>query len=266
MLLGPIVEELVIYPVKSCAGISVDAWPLEATGLRFDRRFMVVDRDGRFITQRTHPILCTIQPVLDVAGGRMILSAAGHRELAVPLVPQAREPSPVQIWSDRVDASTVSPDADAWFSAILGDAVRLVYLPDSSIRRTDPAYGADFQTSLADGFAVLVVGRQSLDDLNERLDAPVPMDRFRPNIVVSGSPPFAEDDWHDIALGGAQLRIVKPCGRCVITTIDQRTTATTREPLRTLATFRRRNGKVMFGQNAHVVRAGTIRVGDAVTH
>jgi uncharacterized protein YcbX len=265
MLPGPIVEELVIYPVKSCGGISVDAWTLEGTGLRFDRRFMVVDHDGRFVTQRTHPVMCTIQPVLDVAGGRLILSAPGRRELAVPSMPQTTEACSVQVWSDRVVASTVSDDADAWFSDVLGDAVRLVHFPSSSTRTTNPAYGAGFHTSFADGFAVLIAGRESLDDLNARLAVPVPMDRFRPNIVVAGSPPFAEDDWHDVAIAGAALRVVKPCGRCVIANTDQRTTARAREPLRTLATFRRRDGKVMFGQNAHVVRAGTISVGDAVT-
>jgi uncharacterized protein YcbX len=259
-----VVQQLVIYPVKSCRGIAVESWDLDARGLRHDRRFMVVTSGGTFLTQRELPALCQIATSLDLAEQQLLLRRAGHGEIAVPLAPDGGAPIAVRIWGETVDARIVSSDVDAWLCAALGAPVRLVYFPDATHRATEAAYGEGFETGFADGFPVLILGQASLDDLNARLATPVPMDRFRPNVVVAGGAPFAEDAWRDVRCGDVTLRVVKPCDRCVITTTDQDTMARGPEPLRTLATFRRDDGKVLFGQNAVVIRGGRIRVGDGV--
>ena len=257
-------EQLVVYPVKACRGIAVDAWPVEPRGLRHDRRFMVVTPDGRHVSQRELAALCQIETALELDRGRLVLRRDGHGEVALPLAPEGGVPLRVTVWSDQVDARVVGADADAWLTAALGQPLRLVYFPEASHRPTEAAYAPGFETAFSDGFPLLVIGRASLDDLNARLATPVPMERFRPNLVVAGDAPFAEDGWGDIACGDAVLRIVKPCGRCVVITTDQRTAERDQEPLRTLATYRRRDGEVMFGQNAVVVRPGVIRVGDPI--
>jgi uncharacterized protein len=259
-----IVQQLVVYPVKSCRGIVVDRWDVESRGLRHDRRFMVVTRGGAFLTQRELPALCQIETAIDPAGERLTLRREGHGGVALPLAPEGGAPVAVQIWGEPVDARTVGDDVDAWLAAALGEPVRLVYFPETSHRATEAAYGEGFETAFADGYPVLILGQASLDDLNARLATPVPMDRFRPNIVVAGSAPFAEDEWRDVTCGEVELRIVKPCDRCVITTTDQQTMVRGQEPLRTLAMFRRDEGKVLFGQNAVVIREGGIRVGDSI--
>ena len=173
-------------------------------------------------------------------------------------------PVTVQVWHDTVAARAVGDTADAWLTETLGRPLRLVYFPEASHRATDPRYAEGFETAFADGFPLLVIGHASLDDLNARLAVPVPMDRFRPSLVVAGSAPYAEDTWRDVACGDTVVRIVKPCGRCVVVTTDQQTMAREREPLHTLATFRHQDGNVMFGQNAVVVRPGRLRVGDPI--
>ena len=262
--MSPSVQQLVVYPVKACRGIAVDAWPVEPRGLRHDRRFMVVTPEGRFVTQRELAELCMIETALELDRARLVLRRDGHGEVALPLAPEGGAPLRVTVWSDQVDARVVGADADAWLTAALGQPLRLVYFPDASHRPTDPACAPGFETGFADGFPLLVIGQASLDDLDARLVTPVPMDRFRPSLVVAGSAPFAEDGWRDVVCGDVALRIVKPCGRCVVTTTDQRTAERSQEPLRTLATYRRQDGEVMFGQNAVVVRPGMIRVGDPV--
>ena len=258
------VQQLVVYPVKACRGIAVDAWPVDTRGLRHDRRFMVVTPEGRFVTQRELAALCLVETALALDRGELVLRRAGHGEIALPLAPEGGAPLRVTVWGEPVDARLVGDAADAWLTAALGQPLRLVYFPDASHRPTDPAYAAGFETGFADGFPLLVIGQASLADLNARLATPLPMERFRPNLVVAGSAPFAEDSWREVACGDAALRIVKPCGRCVVTTTDQQTAERGQEPLRTLATYRRQDGEVNFGQNAVVVRPGVIRVGDPI--
>lgn len=242
-----------IYPVKSCGGLSPAEWPVDAFGFRSDRRWMVVDLAGRFLTQREEPRLALIRPALETGG--LVLRAPGMPELRLPLVPATRERVTVQVWRDATEGVPVSAGAAQWLSRYLGSPVRLVWMPDDVLRPTDPRYAEGYRVSFADGFGFLVISEASLTDLNRRLDTPLPMNRFRPNLVVSGSEPFAEDDWRRIRIGGLELRLVKPCGRCVVTTTDQETAERGREPLRTLATFRERDGKLMFGMNA--VHRGT---------
>jgi uncharacterized protein YcbX len=179
-------------------------------------------------------------------------------DLALPLTPPAGERVPVEVWDDTTEGVLVSPEAAQWLSRFLGKLVRLLWMPDDVVRSTDPMYAAGYQVSFADGFGFLLISQASLDELNRRLETPLPMNRFRPNLVVSGAQPFAEDGWRDLRLGGLDLSVVKPCGRCVVTTTDQDTAERGVEPLRTLATFRRRDGQVMFGQN--VVHRGIGRL------
>jgi uncharacterized protein YcbX len=170
-----------------------------------------------------------------------------------------------RVWDDLVEVSTFGDDVERWFSEFLGARCKLVHLPERSLRPVDPAYGAPGdQVGLADGFPFLLISEASLADLNARLEQPVPMNRFRPNLTVSGCEPFAEDDWKLVRIGQITFRVVKPCSRCSITTVDQRTAAKSKEPLRTLAQFRRVGTKVLFGQNLIHEETGIMRFNDPV--
>ena len=190
--------------------------------------------------------------------GALVLRAPGMPELRLPLVPAARDRVRVEVWGDVTEGVPVSPEAAQWLSRYLGALVRLVWMPDDVLRPTDPSYAEGYRVSFADGFGFLLISEASLADLNRRLKAPLPMNRFRPNLVVAGTEPFAEDGWRRLRMNGIELDVVKPCGRCVVATTDQDTAERGREPLRTLATFRQREGQVMFGMNA--VHRGTGRL------
>jgi MOSC domain-containing protein len=243
-------------PTKSCGGLSPADWDVDDFGLRYDRRWMVVTPAGDFITQREQPRLALVRP--ELSDGSLVLRAPGMSEAALPLVPINRERMKVQVWGDITEGVPVSPEAAQWLSRFLGELVQLVWMPDDVIRQTDPDYALGHRVSYADGFGFLLIGEASLTELNRRLEKPLPMNRFRPNLVVSGSEPFAEDQWRELRLGALELTVVKPCARCVTTTTNQDTAERGVEPLRTLATFRKRNGQVMFGQN--LVHRGTGRL------
>jgi uncharacterized protein len=255
---------LYVYPIKSCRGISLDAWDVDGRGLRLDRRWMLVDENGRFLSQRELPRMALIG--VRIGPEHLAVDAPGMPSLEVPFGPATNDPVPTRVWNDVVMASPAIAEAGRWFSAFLGVKCALVRLSESSTRPVDPDYGGpEDQVHLADGFPFLLTSEASLADLNERLDRPLPMNRFRPNLVVEGCGPFAEDGWDVVRIGAMTFRVVKACTRCVITTVDQGTAATAREPLRTLATFRREGNKVLFGQNLiHDEDRGTLRVGDPV--
>lgn len=266
-------DAITIYPVKSLRGVAVHEAVVEPWGLAGDRRWMVVDEQGRYLTQRDLPGMARIAAAPDGDGG-VVLSAPDDRagELRAPK-PDADGPTlEVVVWRDRVRAQSAGRDADAWLSDALGRACRLVHMGDpAAARPVDPTYaGPTDRVSFADGFPLLGVSAASLDDLNARMAQPVPMARFRPNLVVSGGAPWTEDGWRLLRVGGAEgvaFRAVKPCARCVIVATDQETGARARdrEPLRTLAGFRRDGrGKVLFGQNLVPDGTGRIAVGDGV--
>lgn len=266
MSAGLELSQLWIYPVKSLAGIPLPAAMAGTRGLDHDRRFLVLDGDGRFLTQRQAPQMALVQPEID--GETLVLR---HRTrplppLRLPLAPPHGAVARVVVWDDEVEAVRV-PDGDAWLSMALGISCRLVTLaPDGHRLATkEPFAPLRAHTAFADAFAYLVAGQGSLDALNARLEQPLEMRRFRPNLVVAGGAAFAEDSWRRLRIDGVELRLVKPCGRCPITTIDPDTGTLGKEPLRTLARFRRRDdGKVLFGQNAVTERGGELRVGAAV--
>jgi uncharacterized protein len=262
------VTEINIYPVKSLGGISIDSGESTSRGLKHDRRFMLVDENHEFLTQREHPQMATIRTALD--GNDLVLSSPFEDSITVPLQPRLLPTHTVAVWSSRVHAHTVSAEADTWLSDYLGIDARLVYMPETAERRVNLDYAKNGEVvSFADGYPVLIASEESLADLNARIVGagakPVTMDRFRANIVVQGCQPFAEDTWRDFAIGDAEFRGVKPCTRCQVTTTDQVTGEVLGpEPLRTMATFRDSSKGVRFGMNLLNTKLGTIRVGDSV--
>ena len=261
-----ILESIHIYPVKGLHGVSVPAASVEPCGLQGDRRWMVVDPAGHYLTQRNLPGMARIlaAPAADAMDGAIVLSMHGADPLHVP-VPTATHLAPVVVWRDRVPARSAGEDAAAWLTAALGRPCRLVHLSDPAARPVDLAYGGPGdRVSFADGFPVLVVSTASLDDLNGRLAQAVPIARFRPNLVVSGAAPWAEDGWRQLHVGRIAFRAVKPCTRCIVITTDQDTGARAldREPLRTLASFRGdADRRALFGQNLVPDTLGRIAVG-----
>jgi uncharacterized protein YcbX len=256
---------LYIYPVKSCAAAARSSAIVEARGLLHDRRWMVVDEAGRFITAREAPRLVLLRAHPSESGLR--LEAPDSAPLDVPPTTADARRRPVIVWRDEVDAADAGDDAARWLAALLGRPARLVHMDATSTRPIDPerARSGD-EVSFADGYPLLVISQASLDGLNERLAAPLPMQRFRPNLVIEGATPHAEDDWRRVRIGELELECVKPCLRCVLTTVDPaRGEHDPRgEPLRTLNTYRRRPGGVTFGVNLIARGLGTLRVGDLV--
>jgi uncharacterized protein len=258
---GASLSYLRIYPIKSCGGIAVDEWEVDERGLRHDRRWMLVDETGSFMSQRKLPRMALIKVRLE--SDCLVVDAPGMSSLQVSFRPRDGKPMLARVWNDLVEAQTV--DDDSWFSEFLEASCKLVYLPDESVRPVDPAYAEPGDlVSLADGFPFLLISEASLADLNARLEQPLPMDRFRPNLVVGGCEPFAEDGWRGVRIGRLTFRVVKPCARCTITTVDQESATKGKEPLRTLVRFRRAGNKVLFGQNLIHDGTGTLRIGDPV--
>ncbi|MFL5491602.1 MAG: MOSC domain-containing protein, partial [Gemmatimonadales bacterium] len=231
---------------------------------RYDRRFMLVDQAGEFMTQRDHPRLALVSPA--ITGKVLRVTAPGMPPLELPLEPRATVVTQVTVWGDLCEATWTGEPAARWFSEFLGIPCSMVHMPAESWRPTNPAYDpSGSRVSFADAYPLLLISEESLADLNGRLAQPLPMNRFRPNLTVSGGGPFAEDRWSRVEIGSVVLNLVKPCDRCVITTTDQTTTERGVEPLRTLATYRKVDGKVYFGQNAVHEAPGRLRVGDAVS-
>ncbi len=264
------VSALFVYPIKSARGIEVSSALALARGFEHDRRFMLVDDGGAFISQRNEPRLALLETRIDgdvlVVTDTTAPAASAHRALRVPLVPSAISAPRrrVRIWNDDCEAVDMGPDARAFFRPFLGHPCSLVYMPDDSRRIVDQEYAtsADEIVGFADGYPFLVAGEASLAELNARLTLPLPMNRFRPNIVVRGSGAFEEDDWRTVTIGATPFSVVKPCARCVMVTIDQATAEGAKEPLATLAKYRARKGGVMFGQNAVAHREGRLALGD----
>jgi uncharacterized protein YcbX len=252
---------LTIYPIKSAAGIPVDTWEVDAFGLRYDRRWMVVDQDGEHVTQRHHPRLALVRPAIQ--GSRLRLTAPGQGPLDLPLEPAGSVGTTAVVWGDACAAYWMGERAAAWFSSWLGMPCSLVHMPPTTVRPADPTYAPPgVRVSFADAFPFLMISEESLADLNARLLEPLPMNRFRPNLVIAGGGPYLEDRLRDFCIGDMALRVVKPCARCVLTTTDQDTARRGPEPLRTLATYRKADGEVLFGQNVVHFGPGRLRVGD----
>ncbi|MCH0542777.1 MOSC domain-containing protein [Streptomyces sp. MUM 203J] len=268
----PVLSSLHIHPVKSLQGSAPAEAAVEPWGLSGDRRWMLADTSGKAVTQRQYARLALASAEAGAAGLRV--SAPGMEPLTVA------EPDPssagtvvVEVFGTEMDAVPAGPAADRWFSAYTGSEVRLVHMDDPARRRPVRAeYARPGETvSFADGFPLLVTTAASLDALNTLVargdrpeEGPLPMERFRPNAVVDGTAPWEEDGWTRLAIGEVTFRVARLCGRCVVTTTDQRTAVRGSEPLRTLVRHRRVGGKAVFGVNLVPETTGTLRVGDPV--
>lgn len=265
------VASLHLHPLKSCAPLDVDMLDITPRGPAGDRRWLIVDGDGRFVTARQHPHVAGIGAVPMQTGLRLHAHGRPSIDIATPAADAPR--MPVVIWRDTVDAQACHPAADAWLTRTLGLPVRLVHMDEAARRAVDPAYGtAGDEVSFADAYPLLVISQAALDGLNARLGRPVPMARFRPNVVVADAPAHAEDDWRRVRIGDVEFDAAKACTRCVFTTIDLETLTRDPdgEPLRTLATYRRATPEsgltgVTFGMNLIPRGRGALRRGDAVS-
>jgi uncharacterized protein YcbX len=264
-------KKLFIYPVKSLQGISLTSSRVTSLGLEYDRRWMIVDEKGRFITQRLYPQLSLIKTT--IVDETIILSADGHHKLLLPLCLSSGDSTMVTVWRDSVESIAAPSNYNEWISAYLGIACRFVYMPDSTVRAVDQGFATSTQDSVsfADGFPFLIISQGSLDNLNEHLQAKgeqaVPIQRFRPNLFVDASQAFAEDHWQTFAIGNNQFHNVKPCSRCIMTTVDASGNKG-KEPLATLLEYRKQGQQAYFGQNA-ILDNGynnslTLKVGDSI--
>lgn len=281
----PYIEQLVIHPVKGLRGVSVDHVQITPFGLAGDRRYMLVDDRGRFMSQRRHPELThfeleLISPIsgevdpkqadrkADRKADSVRIHHAGSGSIVLPLDPEPADMARVEvsIWDDTVQAEARFPESDSFFSEVLGERVRLVWMHEQAARFVDPAYARPGErVNFADGFPLLVLGSASIQELNTRLGQPLPINRFRANVIVGGAAPWQEDEWTRIVAGEVHLSLVRPCARCVVITTDQETGERSREPTATLATYRVREGKVMVGMNALAHPVGArLSVGEAL--
>lgn len=262
-------SEIWVYPVKSLGGIQLQESKVTDRGLELDRRWLLVDDDGRFLSQREHPELALFKP--EIVGEFLRIRHRTHLEsIDIPLRPvfsDAMAKIKVTVWDDSIDAFEVSQKATDWFTRQLGVSVRLVYMPQESERKLDPNYaitGTEIN-SFSDGYPFLIIGQSSLDDLNGRLEVKVSMNRFRPNFVFTNGDPFEEDTWREFSIGNVFFIGVKPCDRCVMTTVDQeKGVVSGKDPLKTLAKYRNFGNKVLFGQNVIGLGLGNVKVGDVV--
>lgn len=263
------VTYLFVYPIKSLRGISQEVAPVTPFGLRHDRRFMLVRPDGTFITQRLYPELTVFD--VEMSADRVVVTHPDRSSICIPVRGEGVANIRASVWDDSVDAFVGFPEADSFFSDHMREPLRLAWMPETTHRQTDLTYSQEGdRVSFADGYPILLVGQASMDDLNTRLEIPLPVNRFRPNIVVEGCDPWSEESWTHVEMPGAALRLVKKCDRCVVTTTDQRSGERLKEPLATLATFRKEGNKVWFGMNCipdcmtEEGDALEIRVGDRV--
>ncbi|MDZ7604880.1 MAG: MOSC domain-containing protein [Cyclobacteriaceae bacterium] len=258
-------KEIVIYPIKSIAGISVQKAYAGERGFENDRRWMLIDEHNKFITQRQHHTLSIVK--LSVMDETIALNHpdSSWGSATVPLKIHGKSMIEVDIWDDQVKVLWPQLDADTWFSDYLKQPCRLVYMTDESIRRVDPDYVAEnINTSLSDGYPYLLANTASLNDLIEKSGLDLAMKRFRPNLVVDSGKPYEEDMWKKIKGNEVVFQPVKPCGRCVITTIDPETGVAGKEPLQTLSTYRKSGNKILFGQNMIALAHGWVHVGETL--
>ncbi|WP_442783612.1 MOSC domain-containing protein [Collimonas fungivorans] len=276
----PTITTLTLYPIKSCAGIALQAATVTAAGLSHlhahDREWMVIDSDGQFLSQRSHPAMALIAPALQ--DGAMTVQAPGMPPLLVPTAPLDRAQAAsleVTVWDDHLSAHDCGDDAAAWFSRVLGQPCRLVRFDPAARRLASKKWtlDADAPTRFADGYPMLLISQGSLDNLNRKLQAqartPLPMNRFRPNIVIDGVDAFEEDFLETLRAGPICLQPVKPCTRCPMPAIDQASGEIGPDPMDILLTYRanpRVEGAVTFGVNM-LVREGNgavLRIGQDI--
>lgn len=258
-------SEIWIYPIKSLGGIRVEQAKVLQKGLEYDRRWMLVDENGMFMTQRTSPALALFK--LNIEGNELrIFHSTMSTVHCTPLLPiSAESESDVIIWNDTVRGVEVNKETSAWFSDSLGLKCKLIYFPEKNQRPVDPDFSIqNEQVSLADAYPFLIIGQSTLDHLNTKLEVKLPMNRFRPNFVFTGGVPHVEDSWRNFTIGKNRFVGIKPCARCVLPNVNQETAEKGVEPLRTLTTYRKKENKVLFGQNLLAVDHLEVRQGDMI--
>jgi uncharacterized protein YcbX len=264
------ISEIWIYPIKSLAGVRLNTAVVKQKGLQYDRRWMLVDRDGRFLTQREHPKMALFNVAM--TNDYLIVSPLGtttntiNQSIRVELNKEVSGPfSTVVIWDDEVEAVEVNAEYSAWFSKQLDIECRLVFFPEGSRRDADPDYVKNNeQVSLADGYPFLIIGQSSIDELNRKLKEQVSIKRVRPNFVFSGGLPHEEDSWRNFMIGSVNFEGVKPCARCILITVNPDTGEGGIEPLKELATYRKKNNKIYFGENLIARSYGSVSEGDVI--
>jgi len=268
----PSLNKIFIYPVKSLAGIAIESARVTPLGLENDRRWMIVDSQGRFITQRLYPQLSQIKTSIE--SDQIVLTPLTGEGITLPLTLEVRPTRTVKVWHDQVESMPMSDAENQWVSEYLDIDCQFVYMPDSTVRPIDPEFATsdNDRVSFADGFPFLLISQASLEDLNQRLQhknlSPVPIERFRPNLLIEGCDAYAEDQWTSFDLSGNRFHGVKPCSRCIMTTIDPVTGTKGVEPFQTLKEYRMRGKKAYFGQNALLDlsynHSFTLNIGDLV--
>ena len=258
-----IITALYIYPIKSLAGIEVAKAKVESRGFQNDRRFMLVDENNQFITQRKYAKMALLQPELTATEIIVRHKTEAVSPLKISLDEPNTTPEMVTIWDDTCPAKPVSTEADEWFSAVLGMKCRLMYMHDASIRQADQRYAINEtdKVSFADGYPYLMISEESLAQLNEKLNESIDMRRFRPSIVFKGGKPHEEDEIRKVFCNGIEMYGVKPCARCVMTTVNPDTSEKGKEPLKTLSTYRQTGNKILFGENFIATSEGELKVG-----
>lgn len=259
-----VLKSIRIYPIKACGGIEVEEAQMEKRGLQYDRRWMLVNDAGTYYDQSDHPRLASIVPQIHEDG--LLLQAPGMSPLHVPFHLEQTASVSVRISRSICEVLPVGKEVDEWFQDFLHTSCRLVFMPETTQRAVNPDYAINHDiVSFASGYPYHLIGEASVAHVNQLLDTPVPLDRFRPNLVITGAPAFAEDSWQTIRINQQVFHLVKPCDRCAITTVDQHTGEVTgKEPLRTLARFRTVKQKVLFGQYLLAEERGLLRVGDPI--
>ena len=260
----PSLNSIFIYPIKSLTGIQLKQSVVTKTGLKYDRKWMLVDEQLQFLSQRSLPKMALIKT--QITDQHLIVSAPDSPDLLLSLEkPEINDTLDVTVWHDQCLALPVSKVANQWFSDFLQTNCQLVYQPESNIRTVDQNYAlSNDQTSFSDGFPFLIVSEASLTLLNQQMDLSLSMQRFRPNLVITDCSSYAEDSWRKISIGKISFRLPKPCSRCSVPQIDPATALSGKEPLRTLARTRKWKNQVYFGQNALHNSEGVLRTGDKV--
>jgi len=259
----PILSDIYIYPVKSLAGIKVSSWTVNSKGLVHDRKWMLIDKDNQFLSQRRLPKMALIKTQLTKT--ELILSTSVSGSISLPIEPHEGTEIISTIWKDQCPSKTISKEADQWLSDFLGLECQLVYQPEDVNRFVDPNYATSTDiVNFSDGFPFLITSKASLESLNQVMGLKLPMQRFRPNLVISNCESYAEDSWREITINNIEFRLPKPCSRCSVPTIDTETAKTNKEPLTTLNRLRKWNKKVYFGQNALHNTSGQLSISSPV--
>ena len=258
-----VLSKIIIYPIKSLGGILLESSEVTERGLKYDRRYMLVDDNNKFITIRQHPEFLFYKLEIGENGFEI-----GHKDktdrLTIPLLIESGDLIKVKVWSDEVDALLASDNINSWFTDQLGFSCRLVYIPDDSERLVEPErVSGNKNVSFADEYPMLIVGQNSIEDLNAKIEEEITYDRFRPNMVFEGGEAYDEFLWNRISIGSAELQCIKPCTRCIVITMNPQTAEVGKEPLKTL--FKQRiDDKMVFGENTVTIKDGVVKVGDVI--